>query len=287
MEAASEKTYPGMDEEQRAHYKEHGYVIIKNAVGPIGLDRVRETYERTEQETKEEWRAMVESGDLKGGYGNGPNAHTIQPNFEWDTTILDLANNPMVIPLVHETVGPDYQVMEMLYHNHHASTMAHTGWHRDWPPWSHPQYTLKVKVFYAIDDIHEDQGCFSLVPGTHRDPENPPKDTYTGDNLTDLPGCKKMVMEAGDAIFWDVVCWHTGTANTSQRDRRLVIFGYMPFFVKKWNASPPSEPLIAWADTPYKRQLLGIHCVNGRRGWDRTDVEYLPEHREIAEAKKL
>ena len=35
------------------------------------------------------------------------------------------------------------------------------------------------------------------------------------------------------------------------------------------------------------RQLLGIHCVNGRRGWDRTDVEYLPEHKAIADAKKL
>ena len=94
-------------------------------------------------------------------------------------------------------------------------------------------------------------------------------------------------MEAGDAIIWDVVCWHTGMANTSERDRRLVSYGYRPFFVKKWNASPPPEPLVEWADTPYKRQLLGIHCVNGRRGWDRTDVEYLPEHREIAEVKKL
>ena len=41
-----------------------------------------------------------------------------------------------------------------------------------------------------------------------------------------------MVMDAGDAIIWDVGCWHTGMANTSQRDRRLVIYGYMPFFVK-------------------------------------------------------
>ena len=287
MEAVAEETYPGLSDEQREHFREHGYIIVKNAVEPIGIDRVREAYERAEAETRSEWEKMVASGDLKGGYGNGPNAHTIKTNYDWDTTILDLANNPKTIPLISEIVGPDYQVMEMLYHNHHAGTAAHTRWHRDWPPWSHPQYTLKAKCFYAVDDIHEDQGCFSLVPGTHKDPEGPPKDTYTEDNLTDMPGHKKMVMDAGDAIIWDVVCWHTGMANTSQRDRRLVIYGYMPFFVKKWNASPPPEPLVEWADTPYKRQLLGIHCVNGRRGWDRTDVIYLPEHCAIADAKKL
>ena len=287
MEAVAEETFTGLSEEQRAHYDEHGYIIIENAAEPIGIDRIREAYERAEADTRDEWEEMVASGVYKGGYGNGPNAHTIRTNYEWDTTMLDLANNPKIIPIIKEIIGPDYQVMEMLYHNHHAGAAAHTRWHRDWPPWKHPQYTLKAKCFYALDDIHEDQGCFSLVPGTHNDPEGPNNDAYTEENLTDMPGCTKMTMKAGDAIIWDVTCWHTGLANTSQRDRRLVIFGYMPFFIKKWNAAPPDEPLVKWADTPYKRQLLGIHCVNGRRGWDRTDVEYLPEHKEIAAAKKL
>ncbi len=287
MEAIAEETFTGLSEEQRAHYDEHGYIIIENAAEPIGIDRIREAYERAEADTRDEWEEMVASGVYKGGYGNGPNAHTIRTNYEWDTTMLDLANNPKIIPIIKEIIGPDYQVMEMLYHNHHAGAAAHTRWHRDWPPWKHPQYTLKAKCFYALDDIHEDQGCFSLVPGTHNDPEGPNNDAYTEENLTDMPGCTKMTMKAGDAIIWDVTCWHTGLANTSQRDRRLVIFGYMPFFIKKWNAAPPDEPLVKWADTPYKRQLLGIHCVNGRRGWDRTDVEYLPEHKEIAAAKKL
>jgi ectoine hydroxylase-related dioxygenase (phytanoyl-CoA dioxygenase family) len=287
MEAIAEETYPGLSEEQRAHYDEHGYIIIENAAEPIGTENIQENFHRAEADGRADWEAMLASGEFKGGYGNSENAHTIKTDFDWDTTILDLANNPKMIPMVSEVVGPDYQVMEMLYHNHHSGTKAHTAWHRDWPPWKHPQFTLKAKCFYAVEDIGEDQGCFSLVPGTQNNPEGPPKDTYTRENLTDMPGHKKMTMKAGDAILWDVTCWHTGMANTSDRDRKLVIFGYMPFFIKKWNASPPSPALVEWADTPLKRQLLGIHCVNGRRGWDRTDVEYLPEHKAIAEAKKL
>ncbi len=287
MAATDIETYPGITEEEYAFFRKHGYLIIENAIEPIGLERVRESFERNEAETKEEWEEMVRSGAYKGGYGNGPDAHTIRPNFDSDTTLMDLANNPRIIPYVEKIVGSDYQVMEMLHHNHHAGTKAHTGWHRDWPAWTHPQHTLKIKVFYFFDDQDETMGCFSLVPGTQKIPDGPPKDKYKGDTLEDMPGMKKMALKAGDAVLWDVVCWHTGCANTSPRDRRMVIFGYMPFFVKKYNASAPSDSIVQWANTPMKRQLMGIHCVHGRRGWDRTDVPYLPEHEAIAMAKKL
>lgn len=278
MAVVDEVTYPGLSEEQRKQFFEQGYVMIENAAEPIGIERIHDAFHRAEAERKADWEAMLASGEFRGGYGNSADAHTIRPNYDWDTTILDLANNPKIIPLVADTVGPDYQVMEMLYHNHHAGTNAHTGWHRDWPPWKHPKFVLKVKCFYAVEDIGEDQGCFSLVPGTQNDPEGPPRGVYSRENLTDMPNHKKITMKAGDAILWETTCWHTGMANTSDKDRKLVIFGYMPFFIKKWNASSPPEPMVAWADTPIKRQLLGIHAVHGRSVWDRSDVEYLPEH---------
>ena len=274
-----------LSKQQRDHYDENGFVIIENAIDLAGLELIRSAYQRAERERKPEWLAMVEKGESKGGYGNGPDAHTIRPDYSWDTTILELANNPRILPIIEELIGPDYQVTDMLYHNHHAGSRAHTRWHRDWPPWSHPQFTLKVKCFYALDDIHEDQGCLCIVPGTHKNPEEPPKDKYDKDNLTSMPGHRKIVMNAGDVIIWNVSCWHTGLPNTSTRDRRLVIYGYMPFFVKKWSTVPP-DALVKWADTPMKRQLMGIHCVHGRRSWDRTDVEYLPDHQVIADAKK-
>ena len=42
-----------------------------------------------------------------------------------------------------------------------------------------------------------------------------------------------------------------------------------------------------WADTPRRRQLMGIHAVHGRASWDRKDVAYLPEHAEMVKAKKF
>jgi ectoine hydroxylase-related dioxygenase (phytanoyl-CoA dioxygenase family) len=273
--------------EQLHQFRDEGYLLIENALAPFGLERVRAAYEDVQRQTEPAWRAMVASGDLKGGYGNGPDAHTMSNLYEHDPLFLDIAENPIAMPLLQAVVGPDLQTMEMVAHCHHGHTAAHTGWHRDWPPYRHPEYILKAKAFYFLDDQTEDMGCFTLVPGSHKRDAYPPKDQYRGDTLEEMPGLKKMVGPAGSVLIWDVTLWHTGTANTSDKDRRLLIYGYQPFWVKKWGSTTPPQTIIDWADTPQRRQLMGIHAVHGRAAWDRKDVDYLPEHAEMVKAKKF
>lgn len=275
--------------EQRERIKKDGYFLIENAIEPIGLERVQKAYERIQERTESAWRQSVKDGTFSGGYGNGPNAHTMSKVGEQNDIFLDLANNPKVIPLLKEIVGPDLQVGSGgVCHCHHAGADAHTAWHRDWAPYTHPEYVIKAKVFYFLDDQEVDMGCFSLVPGTHKLPDAPPKDKYIGSSLEEMPGLVKIVGSAGSAILWNVLCWHTGLANTSQNDRRIVIYGYTPFWIKSGSESDrPKQKIIDWADTPEKRELVGIHAIHGRRAWDRVDVPYLPEHEKIAMEKKF
>lgn len=282
-------TMPGVQitEAHIQQFREVGYVLIENALDPFGLDRVRAAFEHAQRTTEPEWRAMLQSGVYKGGYGNGPDAHTISEAYQYDDLFLDIADNPVIKPLLEEVIGPNLQVMEIVAHCHHGHTAAHTGWHRDWPPYRHPKYALKVKAFYFLDDQTEEMGCFTIVPGSHKWDEDPPRDRYMGDTLEQMPGLKKMVGPAGSVLVWDVTLWHTGTANTSDRDRRLLIYGYMPFWVKKWESRTPPDNILRWANTPLRRQLMGIHAVHGRASWDRKDVAYLPEHEEMAKAKKF
>ena len=263
--------------EQREQFDSQGYLIVENALEPIGLERVRAAYKRIQAATEPQWRRDVAAGTAQGGYGHGPNAHTMSSVYEYDDLFLDLAANPKILPMLAEIVGPDLQVMEMVCHCHHAGAQAHTGWHRDWPAWTHPKYILKAKVFYFLDDQAEDMGCFSLIPGTHKLPDDPAKERYQGETLEEMPGLTKMVGAAGSAVIWNVLLWHTGLANTSHKDRRLVIYGYMPFWVKKWESRTPPPNVINWANTPQKRQLMGIQAYHGRKVWDRKDVPYLSE----------
>jgi len=274
-------------EEQCEQFREEGYLLIENALAPFGLDRVRSAFEAVQRQTEPEWRAMVESGAIKGGYGNGPDAHTMGNAYEYDSIFLDIADNPITKPILETVIGPNLQSMEIVAHCHHGHTAAHTGWHRDWPPYRHPEYILKAKAFYFLDDQTEDMGCFTIVPGSHKRDEYPPKEQYTNDQLEAMPGLKKMVGPAGSVLIWDVTLWHTGTANISDKDRRLLIYGYMPFWVKKWESRTPPQTVVDWANTPERRQLMGIHAVHGRASWDRKDIDYLPEHAEMVKAKKF
>ena len=284
-------------DEQLAHFRTQGYLLVPDALTAIGLERVCDAYEQVRRKTEAEWRETIAAAG-KGVYGQGAAAHVMVDLYRYDPLFLDLANNPQVVPILETVVGPDLQLTEAIGHNHPADTPAHIEWHRDWPPWSHPTQILKAKVFYFLSDISDDMGPFSVVPGSHTRPDDPPGSVnsfavgpsdqppqYAGAQLEDMPGMKKLTAPVGTAVIWNVALWHTATANTSASDRQIIVYGYTHFWVKQWEDRTPSPKVVAWADTPKKRQLMGIHAVQGRAAWDRRDVAYLPEHRTIADAK--
>ena len=112
--------------EHREQIDEQGYLMIENALEPFGLERVRAAYEEIQRQTEPNWAASVREGAFKGGYGNGPDAHTMGDIHQYDPLFLDIAENPLVLPILKEVVGPDVQTMEMVAHCHHAGTNAHT-----------------------------------------------------------------------------------------------------------------------------------------------------------------
>ena len=287
-----------LSEQQRQQFRTEGYLLVPDALADIGPQRVRDAYEQVRAQTEAQWRETVAADTGKGVYGQGTAAHVIPDLYQYDSLFLDLSNNPAVIPILEAVVGLDLQLTEMIAHNHPAGTDAHIEWHRDWPPWNHPTQILKAKVFYYLDDITDDMGPFSIVPGSHIRPDDPPGSAnsfaenpstqapcYTGSALENMPQMKKLTAPAGTAVIWNVALWHTATANTSPRDRRLIAYGYTHFWVKQWEDRTPAREIVAWADTPQKRQLMGIHAVQGRAAWDRRDVAYLPTHQAIADAK--
>ncbi|MEM8769002.1 MAG: phytanoyl-CoA dioxygenase family protein [Pseudomonadota bacterium] len=281
------KDDPDLKEDERyERFRQDGYVLIENVLAGEALAHVQAAFERVRSATEPAWRAMVASGEYRGGYGNGPDAHSMEDPYLEESVFLDLAEHPAILPFLTRIIGPGMQVTEIFAHSHPPGSGAHTAWHRDWPTYRHPKYVLKAKAFFFLDDQTPDMGCFSLVPGTQHRDEFPPQD-YLDDTLEDMPGMERMVCPAGSVLIWDVTLWHTATANRSERDRRILIYGYQPFFIRNWESRTPPPVVVDWANTPARRQLMGIHAVDGRAGWDRHDVPYLPEHEAIARAKVI
>ena len=54
MASTNVVAYSPPTEEEYAFYRENGYIILKNAIEPVGLNRVSEAHKRREAETKPE-----------------------------------------------------------------------------------------------------------------------------------------------------------------------------------------------------------------------------------------
>lgn len=108
-------------------------------------------------------------------------------------------------------------------------------WHQDSPAW--PPLTPKdeqVTVWVALDDVDEDNGCMSMVPGSHEWGVKP--EALRGiEDFEALPAsCEGRPVErvlrpvkAGCVHYHHPLTWHGSHANHSGRPRRAIALHYM------------------------------------------------------------
>ncbi|MCE9591257.1 MAG: phytanoyl-CoA dioxygenase family protein [Planctomycetes bacterium] len=118
------------------------------------------------------------------------------------------------------------------------------GWHSGFPPADYGFrngriHTRSVNTVYFLTDNGPDDGCMTVIPGSHK--ANIQVDTKWGAGL-DLPGAVPVIGKAGDVLVFTESLLHTGLANTSGRRRVNLYYN---------NASPdfriPGMPSIAFS----------------------------------------
>ncbi|MCZ6635800.1 MAG: phytanoyl-CoA dioxygenase family protein [bacterium] len=111
-----------------------------------------------------------------------------------------------------------------------------TGWHQDAPLWSIIRPMTEVSAWVAMDDVDEENGCMSMVPGSHRwGNQMEFIRTIRGDDFDAMPeefeGHKVEVMrrpvKKGEVHYHHALTWHGSHDNTSKRPRRAIAIHYM------------------------------------------------------------
>jgi ectoine hydroxylase-related dioxygenase (phytanoyl-CoA dioxygenase family) len=107
-------------------------------------------------------------------------------------------------------------------------------WHQDAPLWPIIAPMTEVTAWVALDDADEENGCMSMVPGSH----------LWGDNISFLQqlesyeampkrfkehpvSVKRCPVKAGEVHYHHALTWHGSHANTSGRPRRAIALHYM------------------------------------------------------------
>lgn len=107
-------------------------------------------------------------------------------------------------------------------------------WHQDAPLWPIIAPMTEVTAWIALDDADEDNGCMSMVPGSHLWGDNIDF-LNTLANYEAMPAefqghaieVERCPVQAGEVHFHHALTWHGSHANTSGRPRRAIALHYM------------------------------------------------------------
>ncbi len=108
-------------------------------------------------------------------------------------------------------------------------------WHQDAPLWPIIAPMTEVTAWVALDDVDVDNGCMSMVPGSHLWGDNMEMMRAWNDFEKDVPAefegheitVRKCPVKKGEVHYHHSLTWHGSHANASGRPRRAIALHFM------------------------------------------------------------
>jgi phytanoyl-CoA hydroxylase len=227
-------------QEQKASFEEQGYLVVEHLLSPEELAEcqaeIRQLHRvAAEMETRrdpsihdfqrEPFAKDASQDDL-------PVLRKIERTRTHSEVFRRLAAHPRLVQVVQNLIGTDLLLFRstlMLKPAFHGS--AH-GLHQDSAYWPMDPPTL-VTVSIALDDATVDNGCFQIIPGSHRwglqewgriarDRDEPLTDRAD----IDLSDRIQVPLSAGSALFFHSLIVHGSGPNNSPQSRNTALYAY-------------------------------------------------------------
>lgn len=222
-----------MDSDQRYWFDVQGYLVLKNVLSQAmvaDLNKVLDRYEAMD--------AADYPPPLALGRERDANTLYLSNVVEADPLLYGLIDLPAILPIVRDASLGLFRLNHTyaLYHWGGAKTTLHMGGTPIHPKASYSCrngeiFSLLTKVVYPLRNHDADDGCFAVIPGSHKaNFARPAEPAATDQGLVPVPA------QPGDAIIFTEALTHGSYVNRSGRPRRTLYFcysvGYMPDWTK-------------------------------------------------------
>lgn len=258
--------------EERDQFENEGYFIVPNALDEHTVTRLVNATDRLVERERPKYAK-------KGLKPHQP--LNVLDFMGRDEEFLPLIDWPETFMRVVDILGWHIQ----LYHSHIIVTpplpeqvdrkVRRLGWHQDSGRLnidieSNPRPRISLKVGFFITDVSEEgRGNFHVLPGSHLQ------------NRLELPlddnanpaGAKPVLVNAGDAVFFDRRLWHAAGMNYSNITRKALFYGYSYRWLKPRDNMTVSHYMDTSDDV--RKQLLGA-SPNGGFGFTSPTDEDVP-----------
>ena len=174
--------------------------------------------------------------------------------FKW---LSDLVRSPRILDAVEDLIGPDILVWSTDWWIKEARSPSFVSWHQDSQYWGLDSEKL-VTVWVALSPSNAASGCMRYLPGSHRGPDLPHRETYHDDNMltrgqeitrgVDESRAVNVELVPGEGAIFAFRIAHASHPNRSD-DRRIgFAIRYIPPDVRQVRSEHDSAALVRGVD---------------------------------------
>jgi phytanoyl-CoA hydroxylase len=220
--------------DQKAFYEDKGYLVFPKLLDAGELDSLRAALAEVLREAEGLTESTEKFSITRAADGRSFVRRIFSP-IAHHTTFYELAFNPKVLDTVENLIGPNIQL-------HHSklnlkppsSPDARFEWHQDYPFFPHTNFDLLAVMIY-LDDATEENGCLTIIPGSHKwGPRNHlfAKDGAFSSQLEDKAVVEdsarwlSVPVPAGGMELHHCNMLHSSRANRGDKPRSAIIFQY-------------------------------------------------------------
>ena len=222
-----------LTEAQKREYDEVGAIVVPDVLTPeevAELRRVTDGFvERARQVTRHD-----EIYDLEDTHTpETPRVRRIKAPHLHHEAYARLVRHPRIVEVLQDLWGPNIRFDTAKLNMKSAGFGAAVEWHQDWAFYPHTNDDLAA-VGVMMDDMELENGPLLVIPGSHKDPvvyDHHADGKFCGamdptKREVDYSRAIPLTGRAGSITVHHVRAVHGSAPNTSNRDRRLLLFQF-------------------------------------------------------------
>jgi phytanoyl-CoA hydroxylase len=231
-----------LNNDQIAQMATLGYVVLENLFSDMEISEL-ETHLGEFHQRHEEW---LKANQGQGGISRAGEILFSDHIAEKDEHVREFIKNKKMVALSTQLLGPDVDLYwnQTVYKN--PETTKEFPWHQD-DAYTPVEPSPYLTCWLAVSDATTQNGCISVLPGSHLGGLRPHVETPNGwaGHPADHPdqGIQVPIPRGSMILFWSTVL-HKSGPNLSGGMRKAYVIQYCPQGLAKVGESSPIPDLI-------------------------------------------
>jgi ectoine hydroxylase-related dioxygenase (phytanoyl-CoA dioxygenase family) len=206
----------------RQRYEREGYLAPLRVLSDDEITTFRQAYYDYTFQNQERLAALAPNEK----YQVLSETHFVLP---W---VCQIASHPRILDDIEPILGPNILAWNTIWFTKMPGDKSFVSWHQDGTYWNlHPPNV--VTAWVALTPSISETGCLRVVPGTHKEPMMPQRETYRSENMlsrgqeiaveVDERQAVDLALAPGEMSLHHIWIVHGSRQNTSKDTPRIGI----------------------------------------------------------------